>query len=216
MLSISLRELLLTMSSVLSAALPDSEKSAIPGLSILLPREFFRSHWEKGRRRYPFLDESVKEYHAVMRIGAATDTQDCTGRIIRQGDWEGLSPAVIEAAILSFIGKGQQVPPMFSALKRDGVPLYKLARKGEEVHREPRDIEIHSLVIDRLEPPDIAFTVTCSRGVYVRTLANDMGEILGSGAHLIGLRRSASGPFAFNDRSLPGDACSSRGGGPLG
>lgn len=151
----------------------------------------------EGTKAIPFLDESVKEYRAVMRLGAATDTQDCTGRVVREGDWQGLTQAAIAAAVQGFLGRGSQVPPMYSALKRDGVPLYKLARKGEEVHREPREIEIYALEIERIEPPEVAFTVRCSRGVYVRTLANDMGDRLGCGAHLVELRRSASGPFTL-------------------
>ena len=152
----------------------------------------------EGTKAIPFLDESVKEYRAVMRLGAATDTQDCTGRVVRGGDGQGLPPAAIAAAVQGFLGRGSQVPPMYSALKRGGVPLYKLARKGEEVHREPREIEIYALEIERIEPPEVAFTVRCSRGVYVRTLANDMGDRLGCGAHLVELRRSASGPFTLN------------------
>ncbi len=90
---------------------------------------------------------------------------------------------------------------MYSAIKRDGVPLYKLARKGEEVSREPRQIEIHSLEIESICLPDVAFTVRCSRGVYVRTLATDIGDRLGCGAHLVQLRRAESGPFTI-DRSF--------------
>ena len=156
----------------------------------------------EGTKAIPFLDESVKEYRAVMLLGAATDTQDCTGKTIRQGEWRHLSPAAIEEVVLEFVGKGSQIPPMFSALKREGVPLYKLARKGEEVHRDPRAMEIYSLCIERIEPPEVAFTVRCSRGVYVRTLANDMGERLGCGAHLTALRRTASGPFHLDQAVL--------------
>ena len=156
----------------------------------------------EGTKVIPFLDESVKQYRAVMRLGESTDTQDCTGTIIRSGDWQGVTPLLIEETACSFLGRGSQVPPMYSALKRDGVPLYRLARKGEEVHREPREIEIFSLVIDRIDLPDVAFTVRCSRGVYVRTLASDLGDRLGCGAHLVELRRSASGPFTL-DQALP-------------
>ena len=156
----------------------------------------------EGTKVIPFLDESVKQYRAVMRLGESTDTQDCTGTIIRSGDWQGVTPLLIDKTARSFLGRGSQVPPMYSALKRDGVPLYRLARKGEEVHREPREIEIFSLVIDRIDLPDVAFTVRCSRGVYVRTLASDLGDRLGCGAHLVELRRSASGPFTL-DQALP-------------
>jgi tRNA pseudouridine55 synthase len=99
----------------------------------------------------------------------------------------------------AFTGTINQIPPMFSALKRNGVPLYKLARKGEEVEREPRQVTLSSLVIDRIELPQVAFTVSCSRGTYVRALARDMGERLGCGAHLTELRRTASGPFTLKD-----------------
>ena len=149
----------------------------------------------EGTKAIPFLDESVKEYRAFMRLGESTDTQDFTGNIIRRGDWRGLSSGAVESAVMSFLGKGTQIPPMYSAIKKDGIPLYKLARKGEEIHREPRQMEIYSLVIEHIDLPDVIFTVRCSRGVYVRTLANDMGDLLGSGAHLTALRRNASGGF---------------------
>jgi tRNA pseudouridine55 synthase len=149
----------------------------------------------EATKAIPFLDESVKEYRAVMRLGEATDTQDCTGTVIRQGAWQGVTPSRIEETARLFLGRGSQVPPMYSALKRDGVPLYRLARKGEVVHREPREIEIYSLRVDHIDLPDVAFTVSCSRGVYIRTLATDMGDRIGCGAHLVQLRRNASGPF---------------------
>ena len=133
----------------------------------------------------------------MMRLGLTTDTQDCTGRTVRRGEWRGIAPAAVTGVAHGFLGRGTQIPPMYSALKRDGVPLYKLARKGEEVPREPREIEIHALEIERIDLPDVAFVVRCSRGVYVRTLANDMGERLGCGAHLVELRRTMSGPFAI-------------------
>jgi tRNA pseudouridine55 synthase len=152
----------------------------------------------EGTKVIPFLDESVKEYQAVMKLGESTDTQDCTGTVIRRGTWQGLTPDRIEEAARFFLGRGTQVPPMYSALKRNGVPLYRLARKGEVVPREPRAIEIFSLDIMRIDLPEIAFTVSCSRGVYVRTLASDLGDRLGCGAHLVQLRRTASGPFTLD------------------
>jgi tRNA pseudouridine55 synthase len=151
----------------------------------------------EGTKAIPFLDEAVKEYQAVMRLGEATDTQDCTGRTVRQGVWLGITPEIIADVFRTFIGKGTQIPPMYSAIKRDGVPLYKLARKGEEVHREPRDMEVHSLEIEQIELPLVSFIVRSSRGFYVRTLANDIGDRLGCGAHLIELRRRGSGLFTL-------------------
>ena len=149
----------------------------------------------EGTKAIPFLDEAVKEYRATMVLGASTDTQDCTGRIEREGDWTGLSPETVSDVLNSFVGRGKQIPPMYSAVKQGGVPLYRLARKGCEVEREPRDIQIHSISIERMDLPSIDFTVSCSRGTYVRTLAHDMGDRLGCGAHLVELRRTLSGPF---------------------
>ena len=142
-----------------------------------------------------FLDESEKEYRAVLRLGIATDTQDLTGQVISERDWSRLTAADLERLVPQFLGRISQLPPMFSALKRDGVPLYKLARKGIEVERELREVEIHSLSFDWIRLPEACFTVRCSRGTYVRTLACDIGEALGCGAHLLELRRTRSGLF---------------------
>lgn len=152
----------------------------------------------EGTKAITYLDESMKEYQATMRLGISTDTQDLEGEVLSERDWRHVTPSVVERILPAFSGEISQIPPMFSALKRDGVPLYKLARKGETVEREARRILIHSLTIDRIELPQISFTVRCSRGTYVRTLAHDMGESLGCGAHLLQLRRTASGPFTLN------------------
>ncbi len=152
----------------------------------------------EGTKAIPFLDEAVKEYRALMRLGAATDTQDCTGTVIREGEWRELTEERVRETAALFTGRLLQVPPMYSALKRDGVPLYRLARRGEEVAREAREIEIHELVIEEVALPDVAFRVRCSRGTYVRTLASDLGERLGCGAHLVELCRTLSGPFGID------------------
>ncbi|GFO57364.1 tRNA pseudouridine synthase B [Geomonas sp. Red276] len=149
----------------------------------------------EGTKAIQFLDESEKEYRAVLRLGIATDTQDLTGTVIAERDWSHLGPEELEQLVPRFLGRIHQLPPMFSALKRDGVPLYKLARKGVEIERETREIEIHSLTFDWIRLPEACFTVRCSRGTYVRTLACDMGEALGCGAHLLSLRRLRSGLF---------------------
>uniref|UniRef100_A0A831XED3 tRNA pseudouridine synthase B n=1 Tax=Geobacter metallireducens TaxID=28232 RepID=A0A831XED3_GEOME len=149
----------------------------------------------EGTKAIPFLDEAVKEYRATMVLGASTDTQDCTGTVVKEGDWTRLCPEAVREALGALVGKGTQVPPMYSAVKQGGVPLYRLARKGCEVERAPRDIEIHSILVEQVELPKIVFVVSCSRGTYVRTLAHDMGERLGCGAHLAALRRTRSGPF---------------------
>ncbi|MCM0082044.1 tRNA pseudouridine(55) synthase TruB [Geomonas sp. Red32] len=149
----------------------------------------------EGTKAIQFLDESEKEYRAVLKLGIATDTQDLTGTVIAERDASQLTPEDLERLVPTFLGKLDQLPPMFSALKRDGVPLYKLARKGVEIERETREVEIHSLTFDWIRLPEACFTVRCSRGTYVRTLANDIGEALGCGAHLLSLRRLRSGMF---------------------
>ena len=152
-------------------------------------------------RLIPYLDEGVKEYRAVMRLGEETDTGDRTGITVRQGDWQGVIAEELAGLVSQFTGVIRQVPPMHSALKRDGVPLYRLARKGVTVDRPAREITVYHLSIDSIALPLVTFTVRCSRGTYVRTLAADMGERLGCFAHLVELRRIASGPFAI-DRAI--------------
>src|SRR6266568_6817656 len=151
----------------------------------------------EGTKAIHFLDEAVKEYRAELTLGTATDTQDCTGTVIREGEWRGVTAEEIVALTREFTGRVSQVPPMYSALKRNGVPLYRIARAGETVEREPREVLISAITIDRLELPVVAFTVICSRGTYVRTLAADLGDRLGCGAHLTALRRTRSGPFTL-------------------
>jgi len=151
----------------------------------------------EGTKAIPFLDEGIKCYEALMRLGVATDTLDITGQVLREADCSEVSKELFSATLSRFTGSISQIPPMFSAIKRDGQPLYKLARQGVEVERPPRRVEIHSLELTSFEPPLAAITVTCSRGTYIRSLADDMGADLGCGATLQGLRRSASGPFAI-------------------
>jgi tRNA pseudouridine55 synthase len=155
----------------------------------------------EATKAIPFLDEGRKEYRAVMRLGETTDTQDCTGTVTGCADWRSVTPALLAEVVRGFLGRIRQVPPMFSALKRDGVPLYKLARRGDEVERAAREIEVFSLALERIELPEVAFTVCCSRGTYVRTLTHDMGRALGCGAHLVQLQRTMSGPFVL-DRAV--------------
>lgn len=151
----------------------------------------------EGTKGIPFLDEGVKEYRAVMRLGATTDTDDREGAVTGECALDGIGDAQILEAAVSFTGIIAQIPPMYSALKQNGVPLYKLARKGEEVERPPRQVTIFSLTVDLIDLPHVAFSVSCSRGTYVRSLARDMGERLGCGAHLTELRRTRSGLFTL-------------------
>ena len=148
-----------------------------------------------GTKAIPFLDEGIKCYQAVMQLGVSTDTLDLTGVVVGEADWGTVSRSGIEAVLQEFTGHLSQIPPMYSAIKRDGQPLYKLARQGQTVERTPRDIEIYSLELLSFAPPFVGFRVACSRGTYVRTLADDMGRRLGCGAALKELRRTASGPF---------------------
>jgi tRNA pseudouridine55 synthase len=152
-----------------------------------------------GTKVIPFLDEGFKCYQALLRLGVVTDTLDMTGRVVGHGDWSSVDRERFQALLPRFTGVISQVPPMFSAIKRDGQPLYRLARQGVEVEREARQVEIRSLELLSFHPPLVSLRVTCSRGTYVRTLADDMGRELGCGASLQELRRSASGPFHLSD-----------------
>jgi len=149
----------------------------------------------EGTKAIPFLDEGLKGYVALMRLGVKTDTLDMTGQVLQEADLTTVSPERLKAVVASFVGEISQVPPMFSAIKRDGQPLYKLARKGLEVERQPRLVRIHTLEVLSVNLPLVTLRVTCSRGTYVRSLADDMGEALGCGAALQELNRTASGPF---------------------
>lgn len=139
----------------------------------------------------------TKCYRGVMRLGVQTDSQDATGKVVEERPVPPIGAAQLQALEQQFTGSLQQVPPMFSALKKDGVRLYRLARQGKEVPREPRSITISTLTLRRCGAHDIEFDVACSRGTYVRTLAADMGRHLGCGAHLSSLRRTACGALTI-------------------
>ena len=152
----------------------------------------------EGTKVLPFLLDADKTYEAWVRFGVETDTLDRTGRIVAQRTVVGLDENVVAAALARFRGAISQVPPMYSALKRNGRPLYAYARQGEAVERAPRPVTIHELELLALEPPDRArLRIRCSKGTYVRVLAADVGTALGVGAHLQELRRTASGPFTL-------------------
>ncbi len=137
-----------------------------------------------------------KEYEGTITLGSSTSTQDKEGTILEERPVPPeLSRAEVEAAFNAFKGDFFQLPPMVSAIKKDGVPLYKLARQGKEVEREPRLVHVFHHDIKRFESPEIDFRVLCSKGFYVRTYAHDIGQKLGCGAHLSALRRTRSGKF---------------------
>ncbi|KFL50139.1 tRNA pseudouridine synthase B [Burkholderia pyrrocinia] len=140
--------------------------------------------------------EADKTYEATMRLGLRTATGDAEGEVIDTRPVE-CDRAAVEAALARFTGEIVQVPPMYSALKRDGRPLYEYARAGQTVEREGRNVTIHALDLLACEMPDVTFRVTCSKGTYVRTLAEDIGEALGCGAHLTMLRRTGVGALTL-------------------
>jgi tRNA pseudouridine55 synthase len=134
-----------------------------------------------------------KHYRGVMVLGVDTDSQDATGKIIETRPLPALNAARLKQLTEQFTGELQQIPPMFSALKKDGVRLYRLARQGREVPRTPRPVRVEALSLKQLGASEIELDVTCSSGTYVRTLAADMGAALGCGAHLKSLRRLSCG-----------------------
>jgi tRNA pseudouridine55 synthase len=136
-----------------------------------------------------------KTYEGTMRLGVETSTQDREGDVTAVKDPSGVTRQALNDAFATFRGDILQLPPMVSAIKKDGRPLYKLARKGLEVEREPRPVTIHTLELLELRLPDVDFRVACSKGTYVRTLCADIGAKLGCGAHLYALRRLSSGRF---------------------
>jgi len=139
-----------------------------------------------------------KEYQAKLTLGKATDTQDSSGKIISEKQWDGLTADSVRSAFAGFLGEIEQVPPMVSAIQLNGKRLYELARQGKEVERKPRKIEIKKIDIMDISLPNVSFSVTCSKGTYIRTLCHDIGEVLGCGGHLSGLRRTRSGNFSID------------------
>ena len=133
-----------------------------------------------------------KEYTATMKLGVVTNSQDADGEMLETRPVPPLTAEQVKAAMNTFLGDQYQTPPMFSAIKVNGVPLYKLARKGEEIEREQRFIRVMSWELLRFESPEIDFRLRCTKGTYVRTLAHDLGQKLGCGAHLTALRRTAT------------------------
>jgi len=151
--------------------------------------------------RYLLLER--KEYAGTIRLGIETDTLDRTGETLSTAEVPDVSAQHLANVARRFIGRQHQVPPMYSALKRDGVPLYKLARRGLEVEREAREIEIRVLELTPRDRERIDFSLECSKGTYVRVLAADLGRALGTVAHLERLRRTAVGEFRVTDAHTP-------------
>jgi tRNA pseudouridine55 synthase len=142
-----------------------------------------------------------KEYVGTLTLGAVTSTQDRQGEVLETKPVPAFSEEQIRQAFDAFTGEFEQMPPMVSAIKKDGVPLYKLARKGQVIERELRPVRVDGYKITRIELPEVDFIVNCSKGFYVRTYAHDIGGKLGCGGHLSALRRTRSGKFTL-DRAV--------------
>ena len=149
----------------------------------------------KATRVSQYLISLDKEYEGTIELGKVTDTQDADGEVMETRPVPALTEADVLAAIKTFIGDQYQMPPMYSAIKIKGVPLYKSARKGEEIAREPRFIRVMSWDLTRFALPQLDFRLRSTKGTYVRTLAHDLGQKLGCGAHLSALRRTATDKF---------------------
>lgn len=148
-----------------------------------------------GTRLVQYLLEKDKSYRTTLRLGAVTDTQDSTGKVLEETADVDIDPERIREVVNSFFGTSMQLPPMYSAIKQNGTPLYRLARQGIEVERKEREIRISRLEILDIDPPNVTLEVDCSKGTYIRTLCHDIGQRLGVGAHLTSLRRTRSGIF---------------------
>ncbi|MFQ5587289.1 MAG: tRNA pseudouridine(55) synthase TruB [Nitrospiria bacterium] len=158
----------------------------------------------KGTKLASFLSDADKAYDTVLRLGEETDTEDATGNVTRSvavpGHLKGTAAeAEIKTALLSFVGTYMQEPPMYSAVKINGAPLYKAARRGEVVQRPLRSVTIRDITFMGVHGADVAFRVTCSKGTYIRTLCADIGRRLEVGGHLLSLRRTRAGDFHIDD-----------------
>jgi tRNA pseudouridine55 synthase len=151
----------------------------------------------QATRLVEYLTGHDKRYQATIRLGVETDTHDAEGQINARQPVD-VSEVALRSALAAFVGEIEQVPPMFSALKRDGKKLVDLARQGVEVERAPRRVTIHSIDLLAFDSPQATIDVRCSAGTYIRSLAHDLGRQLGCGAHLAALRRTAAGDFTLD------------------
>lgn len=159
----------------------------------------------QGTKLSPFLMAGRKRYLATLRLGCETDTLDLTGKIVRERPVESLCLEEVRKKASAFVGDVEQVPPSYSAVKHKGVRAYKMARRGVPLELKKRKVTIHRLEIHSLDLPEMTLSVDCSCGTYVRSLAADLGEALGAGAHLRSLRRLSSGPFTLDGAVRVGD-----------
>jgi tRNA pseudouridine55 synthase len=160
----------------------------------------------RGTRIAEYLVEWDKEYRAVLRLGETTDTQDATGTVLARHTTDLVTPEAIHEVVGRFRGPIEQVPPMYSAVKVGGVPLYKSARAGKTIARDSRTIVIHSLEVEAIQERDVTLRIVCSKGTYVRTLCADIGEALGVGGHMLALERRRVGPMTIDQALTVNDA----------
>ncbi|MCA9958378.1 MAG: tRNA pseudouridine(55) synthase TruB [Anaerolineales bacterium] len=153
----------------------------------------------RATRLSEYLLGQSKTYVATIRLGQTTNTYDAEGEVVAERPFSHLTLSAITAALEQFRGPIQQLPPMYSAVKKNGQPLYKLARQGVEVERPLREVTIYQLDVQQWQPPDLQLVLTCSSGTYVRSLAHDLGEVLGCGGHITALRRTQVGVFSVAD-----------------
>jgi tRNA pseudouridine55 synthase len=163
----------------------------------------------RATRLSRFFLKGDKTYEAVLCLGIRTDTQDLTGTVVAEAPVEGITDAKISRTAGRFTGEISQVPPVYSALKHEGTPLYKLARRGEAIEKPARTVRIDRLEILEVNLPEVRFSVSCSSGTYIRTLCADIGDALGCGGHLKRLRRTVSCGFSIDD-ALDLDALAAR------
>jgi len=158
----------------------------------------------QGTRVIEFLVDTTKAYRAEIELGVATDTYDASGKVTQMGDYSGISRGQLESALTSYCGLIHQTPPMYSAVKYQGKPLYQLARAGIKVERKSRTTKIYHLELIDWQPPILTTEVVCGKGTYIRSLAHDLGQTLGCGANLKSLVRLRCGLFDIEDAvSLP-------------
>ena len=149
-----------------------------------------------------FLLDADKRYRVRIRLGETTETADAEGEVIATAPTDAITEEQVRAVVAEFVGTIEQLPPMYSAVKHEGQRLYKLAREGKEVERTPRQIQIHAIDVLDLPLPDLICDVHCSKGTYVRTLAEDIGQRLGCGAYVAELRRTGVGPYVEGETAF--------------
>ncbi len=153
----------------------------------------------KATRQIDTLVGADKHYTGTLRLGETTPSYDAETEVLERKPWEGVTDAALHEAVSQLTGSILQQPPMYSAVKVGGERLYKKARRGETIARKPRPVTVYAFTLTHRNGPDVDFAVHCSKGTYIRTLAHDLGQAVGTGAHLTVLRRTAIGPYAVED-----------------